>query len=336
MKIKLLLLMSFAFFQMIHGQRANCFAKKRMCDRRMYIDANDKVAFDEETATYLLKSDYRTRFEGTCETCYRNNVLMERITVKNGKREGSDTSFFKSGCIQSIQSHSLGVKNGIFLVFYDSTGRIKFESNYLLGKKNGQFLEFEANGDSVLNENFINDLKSGEQRLYYEKGKIGKVVNYQNGLLNGSHKTFSVDGKLEIELYYKAGKNHGTWKYFHLNGKEAKIETWNNGLKDGLFLLKDDKGALIKQESFKKNIPEGEFIENYSNGKPKHLITYKAGEVIREQRIDDYGKTTYTFDKALNKAKEKENKKKAKTEAEDDDIQDAIDEKGKKGKKEKN
>ena len=52
-----------------------------------------------------------------------------------------------------------------------------------------------------------------------------------------------------------------------------------------------------------------------------------------EQKIDDYGKITYTFDKALNKAKEKEDKKKAKEGTEDDDIQDVINEKDKKGKK---
>ena len=124
-----------------------------------------------------------------------------------------------------------------------------------------------------------------------------------------------------------------TPKYFHLNGKEAKVETWNNGLKDGLFILSDDKGGLLKKESYKKNIPEGEFIENYPNGKLKHQIIYKEGEIIREQKIDDYGKITYTFDKALNKAKEKEDKKNAKEGTEDDDIQDVINEKDKKGKK---
>ena len=45
------------------------------------------------------------------------------------------------------------------------------------------------------------------------------------------------------------------------------------------------------------------------------------------------GKITYTFDKALNKAKEKEDKKNAKEGTEDDDIQDVINEKDKKGKK---
>ena len=104
-------------------------------------------------------------------------------------------------------------------------------------------------------------------------------------------------------------------------------------MKDGIFLFNDDKGALIKKESFKKNVADGEFIENYQNGKLKHLIIYKAGEIIREQKIDDYGKTTYTFDKALSKAKEKEDKKKAKDGTVDDDIQDVIDEKEKKGKK---
>ena len=149
----------------LFGQKQGpCYAKKRMCDRRLYVNAYDKVAFDEETQTYLLRSDYRTLFNGTCETCYRTNVLQERITIKNGKRDGSDTSFYSSGCIQSIQSYSLGVKNGKFLIYFDSTGRLTSEGNYLAGKKNGEFVDFEANGDSITSENYINDLKSGEQK----------------------------------------------------------------------------------------------------------------------------------------------------------------------------
>ena len=144
MKIKIIVCLSYLLVtsSLVGQKQGPCYAKKRMCDRRVYIDAYDKIAFDEESETYLLKSDYRTRFEGTCETCYRNNVLMERITIKNGKRDGSDTSFFKSGCIQSIQSHTLGIKNGKFLVFYDSTGRIASESNYLAGKKKWGICEF--------------------------------------------------------------------------------------------------------------------------------------------------------------------------------------------------
>ena len=112
MKTKIIILLCVFYSTGINAQKTTCFAKKRMCDRRLYVDAYDKLAFDEETQTYFLKSDYRTRFDGTCETCYRNNVLTERITIKNGKREGSDTSFFKSGCLLVSKS---GANIGYFL-----------------------------------------------------------------------------------------------------------------------------------------------------------------------------------------------------------------------------
>ena len=206
-----------------------CIAKKRMCNNRLYTDANKKVAFDEEKQIYLVKSDLRTPFDGTCETCYRNNVLKERITIVNGKRDGSDTSFYASGCVQSIQQYSMGKKNGRFLFYFDSTGRISNASNYLQDKKQGEFLWLEANGDSISSENYVNDLKSGEQREYYVGGKIGKVVHYQNGLMHGSHRTYDINGKIEMDLSYKEGKNHGVWKYFYENGKESNIQTLNNG-----------------------------------------------------------------------------------------------------------
>ena len=105
-----------------------------------------------------------------------------------------------------------------------------------------------------------------------------------------------------------------------------------------MFIFSDDKGQLIKKESYKKDIPDGTFLENYSTGKIKHQTIYKDGVIINEIKIDDYGVQVYKFDLAEEKAKAKSEKQKAKSkeDGEDDDIQDVIDEKNKKKKKKKN
>ena len=190
MKYNILLAIYFISFSNIWSQTNTCYQKKRMCDRKYNMNCYDKVSYDTDRDTYYSKGDFSMTFDGTCETCYRNGVLQERVTIKNGKRDGSDTSFFQSGCVQSVQAYVMGKMNGLNTVYFDSTGRIEREVSYLLGKLNGKSLWYERSGDTIALKSYLNDIQHGEQRDYYPGGKIYKIVNYQNGLLNGSHKTF--------------------------------------------------------------------------------------------------------------------------------------------------
>lgn len=88
----------------------------------------------------------------------------------------------------------------------------------------------------------------------------------------------------------------------------------------------DEKGLILKQEFFKKGIPDGKHIENYEDGKPKHVTQYLKGEKIEEYSFDNYG-----VRKEIVKINDKKAGDKLKTE--DDNPEDAINEK--KNKKEK-
>ncbi|MFM7301523.1 MAG: hypothetical protein ACKO1R_10335, partial [Crocinitomicaceae bacterium] len=118
------------------------------------------------------------------------------------------------------------------------------------------------------------------------------------------------------------------WKIYYPDGKEARCEEWASGLRNGEFKTTDELGKLISQAFYKKDVPEGKHIENFSDGKPKHVTVYLKGEKIEEYTFDDYGVRTDII-----KLEEK-NKKKTKEEKQESNDKKQKD-KAKKDKKEK-
>lgn len=304
-----------------------CGNKKKIGEPKKYVNCYDKVGYDEEQNIYVLAKDRVTPFDGTCQSCYRNGLVMEQITARQGKRDGTDTSYYSSGCIQSIQTFVVGIQHDKVSIYFDSTGKIMKEVGFYMGKKNGTTIEYSRTGDTLVYINYLNENLNGEQREYDAEGNFYKSVFYVNGLLDGPHKTYDNQGKLEMFLNYKEGKKHGKWTYYHPNGKEAKIEYWDQGLKNGVFSMMDDKGTILFKGEFKKNIPVGEHIENNEKGKLIHQILFdKKGIKQYEMVVDEYGEKKILYDKS------KENPAKTTSLGEEDDNpEDILQEKKKKG-----
>lgn len=279
-----------------------CGNKKVMAQTKVYLNCYDKIQYDEEINTYVLAKDGYSPFTGTCQTWNRGGFLIEQITCKNGKRDGKDTSYYASGCIQSVQDYVIGIKNGPQLVFYDSTGQLQKEINYSMDKLNGPSKEFNRNGDTVMSSNYKLDIPEGLQRTYYPSGKCYKIVQYKDGLLNGAHKTFNQEGGTEIFLNYKDGKKNGKCVYYHPNGKEASISFYEMGLRNGVFTDFNEEGTLVSKGEFKKDIRIGEHVENDDKGKLIHQTIFdKKGIRQYEMKMDEYGEKQVLFD--INKIK---------------------------------
>ena len=306
-----------------------CYKRKRICPQK-YNDCRNLVSFDEESNTYLSKRDNSMLYSGTCISCYRNGVMQEQITIVDGKRNGQDTSYYISGCPQSVQNFVLGKLNGTSVVFFDSTNRIEREITHVNNVVNGNYILFDNNekNDTIFMENYKNGKPDGAKVEYYENSKRAKVVQYKNGLLDGPHQTFSLEGKIEVDYFYKEGKKHGKWKIYYPDGKVARCEEWANGLRNGEFKTTDELGKIVSQAFYKKDIPEGKHIENFNDGKPKHVTVYLKGEKIEEYTFDDYGVRTDVI-----KLEEK-NKKKTKEEKQESNVNKQKD-KEKKDKKDK-
>ncbi|MDP4797728.1 MAG: toxin-antitoxin system YwqK family antitoxin [Crocinitomicaceae bacterium] len=302
-----------------------------------YIDCNEELDYDEESNTVLKKAKDQVNitgaglpYTGGCETCFPNGLLERRITFVNGKENGVDSTYYKSGCLQVVRNHIQGAESGMWTYLYDSTGNVAWEMNYNLGQKHGRQIYFTKgsegkSGDTTKVEHYSNGVLNGVKKTYFPKSKLEKEVNYVNGLMDGAYKAFNYDGKLIQEFSYKAGKKNGECKFYYNDGTLLSTEHWTMDVKDGEFKTFYYNGLIQTMENYKKGIQEGWFEERWPDDKLKRRALYKKGVLIEEHRYDEQGNENYTFgvetissteDDAMPSSKKKKTKKKKKSKGE--------------------
>lgn len=277
------------------SQTKPCYQDKRICDNRKIANCNNLVLFDEDTDTYYAKKDSRLLYSGNCVSCYRNGQIQSQISIVNGKQDSVGIEYYESGCLQSKMNYIAGKLDGEITFYFDSTNKKSLTEIFKSGIRNGKKIQFfnNASNDTIAYINYKNNLIDGIKKEFYPNNKIYRIAEYKNGLQNGSQKTYNNDGKLELELGFKNGENHGVWHYYFDSGKEAKIENWTEGLKNGEFKQLDENGIILSQEFYKNNIPLGSHLENYPNGKPKHITVFdKKGNIIEESTFNESGGKT--------------------------------------------
>lgn len=299
-------------------KKDSCFKKAEMRKKQRYtewecgkiagvVDCNEKLELDPESNTVITKSGKKP-FSGDCETCHSNGIKERRVTFVNGKQNGTDTTYYQSGCVMVIRTHVQGAENGKHTFFYDSLGTVAWEMNYSVGQKHGTQIYFSkkrnaSQGDTVKYETYTNGVLNGE-KVSYEKGKRTKSVTYKQGLFDGPFLIYNKDSKVIEELMYSKGKKNGNFKYYYDDGKLLRTENWTMDVKNGEFKTFYYQGNLQKLEVYKKGIKEGWFMEYFPGDKLKRKALYKKDELVEEHVFNEQGTEIKTFGAPALNAKE--------------------------------
>ena len=90
--------------------------------------------------------------------------------------------------------------------------------SYKDGVKNGEWIEFDANG-LVKNKRTFKDGKENRPgELYDENGQLKTKYNYKDGKPHGLWETYYENGQLESKGNWKDGEVHGLWETFKEDG----------------------------------------------------------------------------------------------------------------------
>ena len=276
--------------QFCYSQKTPCFKRKKICNFQYLTNCYEKVAFDSSSNRYYSRQNLGSFFDGTCTTCHRNGVVEQQITINEGKRNGTDTSYFPSGCPYSSQTFVNGVIHGTSTSYFDSTNRIKSKVNHFMGSLYGPFIVFNEKGDTLKYQEYENNLLSGIKKEYYENSKLKKIVGYKAGRPSGSQINYDEDGNKLLEVNYLDGAKHGSWIYYFDDQNIARTEYWTKGQKNGSFITYNNLGKMLSEKYFKKDVPIGIHKEYYMDSKEKHVQVYgKKGKLIEEYRFDEFG-----------------------------------------------
>ncbi len=175
---------------------------------------------------------------------------------------------------------------GCAALFYSSCTRqapfkeVKNSQNQLVekyqtdkeGRKNGIYIKFLPNGDTAEIAMYEANVLNGKRRVFGDAKSVEVIEQYKNGKFDGLYQTFYASGKLKLEGQYHEDVMEGTWTSYYENGKTKEVAlmkgseengpfteyhpngnkkaegTYQNGTKEqGLLLLYDEQGTLIKK-----------------------------------------------------------------------------------------
>ncbi len=230
------------------------------------------------------------------------NLYAQKREVGKKDSQGKKTGLWKvyyekSEKIKAQGNFLDGRKTGLWN-YYTSKGKWNGSANYLDGKRSGLYQLFwlNKNGDQLPKEkgNYLNDKKFGEWITYstnwkqsfirikgtYAKGgiKTGRWEEYkrnsdqlikletfnEQGVLNGSYEERKSNGELKVKGNMLSGKRNGSWILMKNNGneKEKMSITYSNGIKNGLFEVRDDRSNTLIQKGNYQNDQKTGFWES--------------------------------------------------------------------------
>ncbi len=317
------------FAQIGDVRRAPCF--KKAADRlgKKYVnweckDGDEIVDCNEELeaepgSNLVLTRKSGNPYTGDCETCHLNGLRERLVHFSGGKVDGIDTTYYQSGCPQVVRNHLIGVENGKWTFYNDTSGLVAWHINYLNGEKHGQSIYFRQRkvgderykltidnaerfidyavyeNDTFKIENYFNGLLDGVKKDFYENSKLKTEIHYKAGLFDGAFIEYSYEGNVLQERFYKAGKKEGDWKFYYNDGNLLKTETWKDDHKDGAFKTFFIQGHIQSLETYRKGLKHGEFMERFPDDKIKRQAVYKKDVLIEDHVFDKYGNEIETF-----------------------------------------
>lgn len=147
------------------------------------------------------------------------------------------------------------------------------------GRRQGQWVDFYANGQKRYEGQFKNDRCTGEFKYYDEKGNLKAINTFDRSGEKALNKTFDPNGTLVATGNYINQKKEGEWRYFSRdNGKLILVEENKNGKIHGNSTVYYETGMIMMERQFIDNQLEGHAKVYYPSGALKEEGDYHKGE----------------------------------------------------------
>ena len=155
------------------------------------------------------------------------------------------------------------------------------------------------------------------QMVWYEDGNIKSEENYSNGTPNGYHIYYAKNNNKQKEVLYYNGKIIKNTEWNSNGTIKSSFEYADGKIKDGEYLITDDKGNKINKETFyegnkteefffKDGDKTGKMIKWYNNNNKKFESEYVDGKIDGEFKLyDENGQlmSTGNYSKGLKEGK---------------------------------
>jgi antitoxin component YwqK of YwqJK toxin-antitoxin module len=249
---------------------------------------------------------------------------------KAGMMQGNWKEFYEEGNIKWEGEYKNDLKHGYFKE-YSKEGNLITTQKYVDGILQEEVAElakldikteYYPNGKPKIVASYKNNVPEGVRREYSVDGEIvagyifrsgtliGEGIINEAGIKHGLWKEYFPNGTLKEEGIYDKGNRTGEWRFYHPNGQLEQIGSYNKeGKEDGIWtwyyatgsLLREDNyfngkndGHSVEYDEFGLVVAEGDYIENYREGKWK----FNYGDQLTEEEYLNgmlHGKSKYYY-----------------------------------------
>lgn len=269
----------------------------------------------EESFSADIKQGLSVSYYLPADSSQKTGPVKMRTPFDKGKENGTSFEYDRNGNIITIWEYTYGIlkkqetinrvnkngeKNGVWKEFY-SNGKVKSETTFMDGKKNGYSKTFLESGSLANIEKYLGDsllLATPEtttqlevRNEYYEDGSVKKTGTYLFGVAEGVHKEYAPDGKITGAKIFKdgvlmaeglmdaAGNQQGPWIEYHPGGKIKGKGSYEDGKKTGEWIFYHPNGKTEQKGRYdKKGRPQGLWQWYYESGSPLREENYLNGK----------------------------------------------------------
>jgi len=273
-------------------------------DKKLWKKINFIDGLEEGIGKEYTKSDGRIIKLTYYKKGFITDIEYINKIDKAGMKQGKWNYFYEDvGTIRLVGEYKNDLKHGYFKEF-SRDGNLLTTSKYIDGilqedvaelAKLDIKTEYYPNGKKKIVASYKDDIPEGVRREYSPEGDIvagyvfsngdvvGEGIIDDAGIKDGPWNEYYTNGALKSEGIYDEGKRIGEWKFYHPNGELEQIGSYNkDGKEDGEWIWYFTTGDLLRQESYFNGmtdgysieydefgvvIAEGEYIEDYREGK---------------------------------------------------------------------
>jgi len=147
------------------------------------------------------------------------------------------------------------------------------------GLKQGFWKKYYPDGKLKYRGQFLNDKPTGVFYRYYEKGPLQSIQSFKK---NGDSyvKIYYQNGILAGEGKFKGTKKDSLWNYYSFyGGYLSYVESYQNGMKDGISRKYYESGAISQELSWKKDVKDGPWKIWFASGQCQLETNFSKGKL---------------------------------------------------------
>jgi len=109
-------------------------------------------------------------------------------------------------------------------------------------------------GAVEFNIEYVDGLRHGEEKTYYQSGALKSLGHWSNGLIDGITEVYFEDGSLMIRMNFKDGMKEGRAVRYYQSGQLAVESYFKNDLLEGESKVWYESGELLEEAEFLKGL----------------------------------------------------------------------------------